>query len=107
MTDYQPSALTPEQVSQTPGMLLLDFGTQWCGHCGRTRAAVDAIATSYPLVSHIRIEDGPGRRLGRHFRVKLWPTLIFLRDGIEITRLVRPQTSESVQEAFHTLSAPA
>jgi len=24
---------------------------------------------------HIRVEDGPGRALGRSFRVKLWPTL--------------------------------
>ena len=30
--------------------------------------------------------------LGRSFRVKLWPTLVFLRDGEEVARLVRPVT---------------
>ena len=31
--------------------------------------------------------DASGRPLGRSFKVKLWPTLVFLRDGREIERL--------------------
>ena len=35
-----------------------------------------------PEIRHLKIEDGPGRRLGRSYRVKRWPTLILLRDGV-------------------------
>ena len=44
----------------------------------------------YPHIKHIDIHDGPGQGLGRSFRVKLWPTLVFLRDGQVVRRAVRP-----------------
>ena len=50
---------------------------------------------SYEFFS-IKVEDGPGRQLGRTFRVKLWPTLILMRDGQEIGRVVRPSSTQEV-----------
>lgn len=105
MSDYLPSPLTPDEVSRMPGALVLDFGAQWCGHCARARTIVDTALQAHPTVRHIRVEDGPGRRLGRHFRVKLWPTLVFLRDGIEVTRRVRPQDAAELAEAFDTFES--
>jgi thioredoxin 1 len=46
------------------------------------------------------VEDGSGRRLGRSFAVKLWPTLVFLRDGEEISRLVRPSNEASIDASL-------
>jgi hypothetical protein len=63
----------------------------------RCRAAAFA---AYPLMPHIKIEDGKGRRLGRLFGVKLWPTLVFLNNGKEIARLVRPVNSTLINEAL-------
>jgi thioredoxin 1 len=51
-----------------------------------------------PDLRHIKVEDGPGRRLGRTFRVKLWPTLILMRDGQEVGRLVRPGSTREIGE---------
>ena len=49
--------------------------------------------------------DGRGRRLGRTFGVKLWPTLVFLRDGEEIAKLVRPKDAAEVMRAFTLVDA--
>ncbi len=46
---------------------------------------------------HIKIEDGRGKPLGRSFRVKLWPTLVLLQDGVEVARVVRPVAAEQVE----------
>ena len=73
-------------VQAWQGLTLLEFGTEWCGHC---RAA-------QPNWQHCKVEDGPGRPLGRSYRVKLWPTLVLLRDGQEVGRLVRPAGAEVV-----------
>ena len=89
-TAYRDLSRAPSVVAAMPGWLLLDFGTDWCGHCQAARAAVDAWTTAHPVVRHLRIEDGPGRPLGRSFRITLWPTLVLLRDGVEIARVVRP-----------------
>ncbi len=90
---YQPEKLDRDEVDQSRGQLLLDFGTDWCGHCMAARAAVDAFVEAHPELAHVRIEDGRGRPLGRSFKVKLWPSLILLRDGVEIARVVRPRSA--------------
>lgn len=80
-----------------PGLVLLDFGTDWCGHCVAARTPVDAWLSPRNDIDHLRVEDGPGRRLGRAYRVKLWPTLVLLRDGREIARVVRPRSPGDLQ----------
>ena len=89
------------EVQALPGLTLLEFGTEWCGHC---RAAQPLIEQALALHSntelpwqHLKIEDGPGRALGRHYRVKLWPTLVVLRDGQEVGRLVRPANAQVIE----------
>jgi thioredoxin 1 len=79
---------------------LLEFGNAWCGHCSAAQPLIAAALLNHPLVRHIKIADGPGLPLGRSYRVKLWPTLIFLDKGAEISRLVRPTTSDIIADAL-------
>jgi thioredoxin 1 len=51
-------------------------------------------------VRHIKVEDGKGRPLGRSFRVKLWPTLVYLEGGTEKGRVVRPDSAEEIEAIF-------
>ena len=97
---YRPEAPERSEVDATPGLLLLEFGANWCGHCQAAQPAIREALADQPDLDHRKIEDGPGRRLGRSFRVKLWPTLILLRDGQEIARTVRPATVDDVRTLF-------
>lgn len=94
---YQAIAPEPEAVAAMPGLVLLDFGTDWCGHCMAAHAAVDGWVREHAGIDHLRVEDGRGRPLGRAYRVKLWPTLVLLRDGREIARVVRPRAPDDLQ----------
>ncbi|MET0893967.1 MAG: thioredoxin family protein, partial [Pseudoxanthomonas sp.] len=78
-------------VDAMAGLTLLEFGAPWCGHCIAAQEALQVLLASQPAIRHIKIEDGRGRPLGRSFRVKLWPTLVLLQDGVEIARAVRPR----------------
>ncbi|MBK7899523.1 MAG: thioredoxin family protein [Betaproteobacteria bacterium] len=100
--DYAHADLTRAEVDGRSGPLILEFGANWCGICRAARPAIVA-ALEAAAVPHWRIEDGPGRRLGRSFAVKLWPTLIFLRDGREIERIVRPAGPEALVAALGRL----
>lgn len=96
---------TPDDIANSVGATLIEFGASWCGHCHATRAAVDALRDRSPNIRYIAIEDGPGRPLGRSFRVKLWPTFVFLRNGQVTRRLVRPSEQKLI-EAFAAESLP-
>ncbi len=90
-------------VEKLEGATLLEFGAPWCEHCNFTQPLVATSFSSHPQVRHLRIEDGAGRPLGRSFRVKLWPTLVFLWQGEEIVRLVRPLTAEAIEQALQQI----
>ncbi len=89
-----------ESVQQLHGPLVLEFGTDWCGFCQAAQQHIERVLRSNDGVTHLKVEDGRGRPLGRAYRVKLWPTLIFLKDGIEIARVVRPTDAASISEAL-------
>ena len=80
--------------------LLLEFGAPWCTHCQAAQPLIAAALSALSPLRRIKVEDGQGRPLGRSFRVKLWPTLIFMRHGQEIDRLVRPADAAAIEQAL-------
>ena len=96
-----------EDIDALAGATLLEFGNAWCGHCSAAQRLIAAAFEGHEGVRHIKIADGSGRRLGRSFRVKLWPTLVFLRDGQEVARLVRPHDAGEIAEALARIDPPS
>jgi thioredoxin 1 len=106
-TAYETVEPTRAQIDALPGACVLEFGTPWCGHCRAAQPIVALALAAHPDVRHLRIEDGSGRALGRSFGVKLWPTLIFLRDGQEAARVVRPRDSRDIGQALERIEPAA
>lgn len=105
MTSLKPYLSETEAPSRADvdalrGLTLLEFGTDWCGHCRAAQVAVAQALVQQPHWQHLKVEDGPGRALGRSYRVKLWPTLLVLRDGQEVARVVRPTAAQEVLAAL-------
>jgi thioredoxin 1 len=86
--------------------LVIEFGTSWCGHCMAAQPLIESAMADYPALRHLKVEDGPGRPLGRSFRVKLWPTLIFMVGGQEVARLVRPASAGEISSALRQIAKP-
>ena len=97
---YTADAPTREEVDAMTGAVVLDFGTSWCGYCRGAQPLISKVLDSRGDVRHIKVEDGPGRPLGRSFRVKLWPTLVFLKDGAEVARVTRPRGEAEIAQAL-------
>ncbi|MDP2820312.1 MAG: thioredoxin family protein [Polaromonas sp.] len=94
---------TRAEIDALPGPAVLEFGTPQCQFCRAAQPFVAAAFAGHALVHHIKVEDGSGRRLGRSFGVRLWPTLVFLRDGRELARLVRPAGEAVIVQALASL----
>lgn len=98
------SSLTLEEITLLTGSVVIEFGVAWCSHCQAAQTIISAALIKYPNIKHIKIEDGKGKRLGRQFLVKLWPTLIFLENGVEVVRIVRPQNEEEILVSLNLVS---
>src|SRR5689334_3701334 len=94
------------EIDELEEPLILEFGVPWCGHCRRAQPHIAEALAEHPGVRHIKITDGSGRRLGRSFAVKLWPTLIFLKQGKEVARVVRPTATEPIRSALAQIDDP-
>lgn len=102
---YRPETHTRADVDRLQGAAVLEFGTNWCGICQAAQPVIDRAFADYPQLARIKVEDGSGRPLGRSYRVKLWPTLVFLSNGQELSRLVRPRDVDDISRAIGELVA--
>lgn len=97
---YETAQPERSSIDATPGLVALDFGTNWCGYCRAGEPLIEQALADFPQARHLKVEDGPGRPLGRSFRIKLWPSVVVLKDGQEVARVVRPDSADAVREAL-------
>lgn len=103
-TTYAKTEPTRAEVDAMVGATVLEFGTPWCGWCRGAQSLIASAMAPHAAVRHLKVEDGPGQPLGRSFRVKLWPTLVFLKDGREVARVVRPNSVAEVSDGLGKIS---
>ena len=96
--EYANSELTRAAVDAAKGTTVLEFGATWCPICQGAQPLIEEGLRDRPW-HHLRVEDGPGRPLGRSFQIRLWPTLVFLHDGREVARVVRPRNAQELGAA--------
>jgi thioredoxin len=99
-TNYANPEPRRAEIDALVGSVLLEFGTSWCGHCRRAQPLIAEALAAHPNVRHVKVEDASGKRLGRSFGVKLWPTLVILKDGKEVAKLVRPTSVDEIGRAL-------
>ena len=91
---------TRQEIDASPEPTVIEFGASWCGYCQAAQADITAALSKHPAMRHIKVEDGKGRPLGRSFKVKLWPTLVYLENGVEVGRVVRPNNVAQIEAIF-------
>lgn len=111
-TTYAPIEPPRTEVDGLSGATLVEFGAPWCGHCKAAQPLLAEALGQVPQLDdaslhHLKIEDGSGKPLGRSFHVKLWPTFVFMRDGKELGRLVRPASTELIRQELERIAVPA
>jgi thioredoxin 1 len=89
-----------DEVDALRGVSVVEFGAPWCPICQAAQSNIQSVIREHPGIKHIKVEDGSGRRLGRSFRIKLWPTLVVLKDGVEVARVIRPTDMSEIQAAL-------
>lgn len=105
MITYTTEQPAREDIDATRGPAVVIFGTNWCGHCRAAERYLAPALAEHPDVPVHAVEDGKGRALGRSYQVTLWPTVVFLRDGVEVDRVVRPTGRRAIDEGLAAVRA--
>ena len=78
-------------VSAAP-LALVDFWASWCGPCKMLGPTIEELADAYDgraLVAKVNVDEEP--ELARRFGVMSIPTVVVLKGGQELTRVVGVQ----------------
>lgn len=109
MTNFNANYLKEEplldDVKTLQGLTVIEFGAPWCPICQKAQPAIEEVLNKQAGLTHLKVFDGEGKPLGRAFKIKLWPTLVLLKDGEEIAREVRPMNADAVSKVFTLLAA--
>jgi len=97
---YDQTEPSRDEVESWTGPSVLEFGADWCEICQGSQPLIVEALARFPRVRHRKVGDGKGKPLGRSYRVKLWPTLIFLKDGQEVARAVRPGDISEIERGL-------
>jgi thioredoxin 2 len=94
------------EVERSPTPVLLDLWADWCGPCHMLAPTIDQLSAEMEgrvKVAKLNIDENPGTA-GR-FGVRSIPTLLVLRSGQEVDRLVGVQPKQEIVRRLEKLLA--
>jgi len=86
-----------QDVDQSPVPVLVDAWAPWCGPCHMIAPVIDELATELAgrvRVVKLNVDDNP--QTAARFDLRSIPTLLVLKDGREIDRLVGVQPKQEI-----------
>ena len=86
------------------GNTVIDFWAPWCGPCRMMAPAFEEASKSAKNAHFAKVNVDENPEIAQSFGVRGIPTVIFFKDGKEVTRFVgalgKPQIEAKVKEAF-------
>lgn len=71
------------------GVTLIDFTAKWCGPCKQLAPILAGLATEYGAqVRVVAVDVDDSQDVAQHYGVRAMPTMVLLRDGAEVGRVV-------------------
>jgi thioredoxin len=85
------------EIEKSPAPVLLDLWADWCGPCHMLAPIIDQISSEMAgrvKVAKLNIDENPGT--ANRFGVRSIPTLLVLKGGKEVDRLVGVQPKQEI-----------
>ena len=96
-------ALTQANFAETTGsgVTLIDFWAEWCGPCKIIGPTIDELAVDYEgkaTIAKVNVDEEGS--LAEQFGVSSIPTLLIVKDGAEVNRIIGVTAKETLSKAL-------
>lgn len=88
-----------EKITQTDKPILVDFWAPWCGPCKMVAPELEAVALEYDdkaVIVKVNVDEQ--QQLANKYNVMGIPTLLLLKDGKELDRIVGYRPRKDLME---------
>lgn len=72
------------EVYNNNDIVIIDFWAAWCGPCQAFAPTYKKVAEDYPDIVFGKVNTEEEQKLAKHFSVRSIPTLMAIRDGLEV-----------------------
>ena len=76
------------EVLEESKTVLVDFYADWCGPCKMIAPIIEAVAKEKENTKFVKINVDDAQELAMEYNVMSIPTLVLIKDGKEINRIV-------------------
>ncbi|MBU1863531.1 MAG: thioredoxin [Candidatus Omnitrophica bacterium] len=92
------------QLVDTTLPIVIDFWAEWCSPCKRLTPVIEELAAEMDgQVKFIKINVDNNQEIASQYQVMSIPTLIFLKNGQEVDRMVGAAGKDSLVKKIKTL----
>lgn len=80
-------AITKENFQSTyeqNDIVILDFWAEWCGPCKSFAPVYEKVSEKFPKIIFGKIDTEAQPELAAHFEIRSIPTIMVIREGIEL-----------------------
>ncbi|KAI7741387.1 hypothetical protein M8C21_000847 [Ambrosia artemisiifolia] len=82
------------QSKQSPKLMVIDFSASWCGPCKMLEPFIRSLSSKYQEIDFIKIDVDELQDVAQQFGVQAMPTLVLLKQGKEVERVVGAKKDE-------------
>lgn len=80
------------------GLVVADFGTNWCGPCKQMTKVIDDLAKEMQRVQFLKIDTDTLAALAARYNITSIPTFIFFKNGKQVFRCTGSRSKSTFKQ---------
>ena len=89
-----------EEVLEAKGIVVVDFGANWCGPCKSLVPVLEEVVTEDPNKKIVKVDIDEQEELAAQFKIMSVPTLLVFRNGEVIDKSIGLIQKDEVKAVF-------